>query len=228
MKKKTNKRKKNLWAGRFNEIPSDHMSILNASINFDKKLYEADIEASICHAEMLAGQNIIKTKEYEEIRKGLLQVKKEIKNNKIIFKNELEDIHTHIETRLIEIIGSIGKKLHTARSRNDQVATATKIWARDQCKEIDGLLKTLQESFLNKAKKHIGDIMPGFTHLQPAQPILLSHHLLAYVNMFGRDRENYSSLRRHNFSPLGSAALAGTTFNINSIMECFCLTTYIA
>ena len=191
------------------------MSILNASINFDKKLYEADIEASICHAEMLASQHIIKTKEYEEIKKGLLQVKKEIKNNKIIFKNELEDIHTHIETRLIEIIGSIGKKLHTARSRNDQVATATKIWARDQCKEIDGLLKTLQESFLNKAKKHIGDIMPGFTHLQPAQPILLSHHLLAYVNMFGRDRENYSSLRRHNFSPLGSAALAGTTFNIN-------------
>ena len=215
MKKKTNKRKKNLWAGRFNETPSEHMSILNASINFDKKLYEADIEASICHAEMLASQHIIKTKEYEEIKKGLLQVKKEIKNNKIIFKNELEDIHTHIETRLIEIIGSIGKKLHTARSRNDQVATATKIWARDQCKEIDGLLKTLQESFLNKAKKHIGDIMPGFTHLQPAQPILLSHHLLAYVNMFGRDRENYSSLRRHNFSPLGSAALAGTTFNIN-------------
>ena len=215
MKKKTNKRKKNLWAGRFSETPSDHMSILNASINFDKKLYEADIEASICHAEMLASQNIIKTKEYEEIRKGLLQVKKEIKNNKIIFKNELEDIHTHIETRLIEIIGSIGKKLHTARSRNDQVATATKIWAREQCKEIDGLLKKLQESFLKKAKKHIGDIMPGFTHMQPAQPILLSHHLLAYVNMFGRDRENYSSLRRHNFSPLGSAALAGTTFNIN-------------
>ena len=215
MKKKKNKRKKNLWAGRFSETPSDHMSILNASINFDKKLYEADIEASICHAEMLASQHIIKTKEYEEIRKGLLQVKKEIKNNKIIFKNELEDIHTHIETRLIEIIGSIGKKLHTARSRNDQVATATKIWAREQCKEIDGLLKKLQESFLKKAKKHIGDIMPGFTHMQPAQPILLSHHLLAYVNMFGRDRENYSSLRRHNFSPLGSAALAGTTFNIN-------------
>tara|TARA_A100001011_G_C14267857_1_gene825560 strand:- start:552 stop:1952 length:1401 start_codon:yes stop_codon:yes gene_type:complete len=215
MKKKTNKRKKNLWAGRFNETPSDHMCILNASINFDKKLYEADIEASICHAEMLAGQHIIKTKEYEEIRKGLLQVKEEIKNNKITFKNELEDIHTHIETRLIEIIGSIGKKLHTARSRNDQVATATKIWAREQCKEIDGLLKKLQESFLKKAKKHIGDIMPGFTHMQPAQPILLSHHLLAYVNMFGRDRENYSSLRRHNFSPLGSAALAGTTFNIN-------------
>ena len=111
-------------------MPSEHMSIINASIAFDKKLYEADIEASICHAEMLANQNIIKIDESEQIKKGLLQIKKEIKNNKIIFKNELEDIHTHIETRLIEIIGATGKKLHTARSRNDQVATATKIWAR--------------------------------------------------------------------------------------------------
>ena len=215
MKKNTNKRKKNLWAGRFEEVPSDNMAFLNASINFDKKLYEADIEASVCHAEMLANQNIIKVKEYEQIKKGLLRIKKEIKNNKIIFKNELEDIHTHIEARLIEIIGATGKKLHTARSRNDQVATATKIWTREQCKEIDALLKKLQGSLLVKAKKHLNDIMPGFTHLQPAQPILLSHHLLAYVNMFGRDRENYFSLRRHNFSPLGSAALAGTTFNIN-------------
>tara|TARA_B100001989_G_scaffold250919_1_gene228978 strand:- start:5731 stop:7131 length:1401 start_codon:yes stop_codon:yes gene_type:complete len=215
MKKNTNKRKKNLWAGRFEEVPSDNMAFLNASINFDKKLYEADIEASVCHAEMLANQNIIKVKEYEQIKKGLLRIKKEIKNNKIIFKNELEDIHTHIEARLIEIIGATGKKLHTARSRNDQVATATKIWTREQCKEIDALLKKLQGSLLVKAKKHLKDIMPGFTHLQPAQPILLSHHLLAYVNMFGRDRENYFSLRRHNFSPLGSAALAGTTFNIN-------------
>ena len=191
------------------------MAFLNASINFDKKLYEADIEASVCHAEMLANQNIIKIQESEQIKKGLLQIKKEIKNNKITFKNELEDIHTHIEARLIEIIGSTGKKLHTARSRNDQVATATKIWTREQCKEIDALLKKLQSSLLVKAKKHLNDIMPGFTHLQPAQPILLSHHLLAYVNMFGRDRENYFSLKRHNFSPLGSAALAGTTFNIN-------------
>ena len=108
----------------------------------------------------------------------------------------------------------LGKKLHTARSRNDQVSTATKIWAREECIKVDILLKNYKLSF-KKAEKHINDIMPGFTHLQPAQPILLSHHLLAYVNMFGRDRENYSSLRRHNFSPLGSAALAGTTFNIN-------------
>ena len=142
MKKNTNKRKKNLWAGRFEEVPSDNMAFLNASINFDKKLYEADIEASVCHAEMLANQNIIKVKEYEQIKKGLLRIKKEIKNNKIIFKNELEDIHTHIEARLIEIIGATGKKLHTARSRNDQVATATKIWTREQCKEIDALLKS--------------------------------------------------------------------------------------
>ena len=216
MKKKINKRKKNLWSGRFNEVPSNFMSALNASINFDKKLYNADIKASIYHAEMLANQNIIKKQEAEKIKKGLLKVSQEIKNNKMIFKNELEDIHTHIETRLIELIGSTAKKLHTARSRNDQVATATKIWAREECKTIDALLQKLQKSLLDKASKHINDIMPGFTHLQPAQPILLSHHLLAYVNMFGRDRQNYASLiSRHNFSPLGSAALAGTTFNIN-------------
>merc|ERR1711991_603559 len=134
---------------------------------------------------MLANQNIIRLNECEQIKKGLIQIKKEIKNNKISFKNELEDIHTHIETRLIELIGSTGKKLHTARSRNDQVATATKIWTREQSKIIDGLLKRLQKSLLTKAKKHIKDVMPGFTHLQPAQPVLLSHHLLAYVNMFG-------------------------------------------
>ncbi len=215
MKKNINKRKKNLWAGRFSDIPSDHMAILNASINFDKKLYKADIEASICHAEMLASCNIIKTDEFLKIKKGLLQIRKEFDDNKIVFKSELEDIHTHIEARLIEIIGSTGKKLHTARSRNDQVATATKIWAREECKEIDSLLQKLQKSLLTKAKNHINDVMPGFTHLQPAQPILLSHHLLAYVNMFGRDRENYYTLQRHNYSPLGSAALAGTTFNIN-------------
>ena len=146
--------------GRFGRGPPDNMNFLNASINFDKKLYEADIEASVCHAEMLANQNIIKIKEAEQIKKGLLQIKKEIKNNKIIFKNELEDIHTHIEARLIEIIGATGKKLHTARSRNDQVATATKIWTRE-CKEINVLLKKLQSSLLVKAKKHLNDIMPG-------------------------------------------------------------------
>ena len=216
MKNKTNKRKKNLWAGRFNDTPSDIMSNLNASISFDKKLYDADIRASISHAEMLANQNIISPKEAKLIIEGLLKIKDEIKNNKMKFKNELEDIHTHIEARLIDLIGLAGKKLHTARSRNDQVATTTKIWAREECFFIDILLKNLQEALLNKATKHIYDIMPGFTHLQPAQPILLSHHLLAYVNMFGRDRENYKSLiERHNFSPLGSAALAGTTFNIN-------------
>ena len=216
MKKKINKRKKNLWAGRFSEKPSNSMSTLNASINFDKKLYEADIKASIYHAEMLANQNIIKKHEAEKIKSGLLKVRHEIKNNKMVFNNDLEDIHTHIEARLIELIGSTGKKLHTARSRNDQVATATKVWARDECRTIDILLKNLQKSLLDKATNHINDIMPGFTHLQPAQPILLPHHLLAYVNMFGRDRENCMSLiSRHNLSPLGSAALAGTTFDIN-------------
>ncbi len=215
MKKKINKRKKNLWAGRFSQKPSMDMSILNASINFDKKLYAADIKASMYHAEMLANQKIIKLEEAKKIKIGLLKIKQEIENNKMTFKTDLEDIHTHIEVRLIELIGTMGKKLHTARSRNDQVATATKIWAREECTEINMLLKRLQESLLEKASRHLNDIMPGFTHLQPAQPVLLSHHLLAYVNMFGRDRENNFDLKRHNFSPLGSAALAGTTFNIN-------------
>ena len=216
MKNKINKRKKNFWAGRFSEKPSDIMTHLNASINFDKKLYDADIKASIYHAEMLANQSIINKKEASLIKAGLLKIKKEIKENKMKFRNELEDIHTHIEVRLIELIGVTGKKLHTARSRNDQVATASKIWLRDECANIDMLLKKLQKILLDKASAHIKDIMPGFTHLQPAQPILLAHHLLAYVNMFGRDRENYSHLSdRHNLSPLGGAALAGTTFDIN-------------
>ncbi len=215
MKIKINKSKKNLWSGRFKENPSDSMIELNASIKFDKKLFEADIKASMHHAKMLANNNIITENEANKIKIGLSKVRSEIKNNKMNFKNELEDIHTHIESRLIELIGPVAKKLHTARSRNDQVATSTKIWAREECSKVDNLLKDLQESLLKKASKHLNDIMPGFTHLQPAQPILLSHHLLAYVNMFGRDRENISSLKRHNLSPLGSAALAGTTFNIN-------------
>ncbi|MEC8100466.1 MAG: argininosuccinate lyase [Pseudomonadota bacterium] len=215
MKNKINKRKKNLWAGRFKDIPADNMTTLNASIKFDKKLYKADIQASIYHAEMLANQGIIKKNDAEKIKKGLLKVKKEIENNKMIFKNDLEDIHTHVENRLTQLIGPLGKSLHTARSRNDQVATATKIWSREECEKINILLKNLQRVLLEKAIIHKNDIMPGFTHLQPAQPILLSHHLLAYVNMFGRDRENNLSLERHNFSPLGSAALSGTTFNIN-------------
>ena len=217
MKKKINKKNsKNLWSGRFEESPSETMLRINSSISFDKTLYEQDISASKVHATMLSNQSIITKEELKKILNGLTKIEKEIKYNKMQFSDKLEDIHTHIESRLIELIGSLGKKLHTARSRNDQVATDTKIWLREQNKLIDKYLKKLQLSLIEKAEANIFTYMPGFTHLQVAQPITLAHHLLAYVNMFGRDRANNKSLiERHNYSPLGSAALAGTTFNIN-------------
>ena len=217
MKKKINKKNsKNLWSGRFEESPSETMLRINSSISFDKTLYEQDISASKVHATMLSNQSIITKEELKKILNGLTKIEKEIKYNKMQFSDKLEDIHTHIESRLIELIGSLGKKLHTARSRNDQVATDTKIWLKEQNRLIDKYLKKLQLSLIEKAEANIFTYMPGFTHLQVAQPITLAHHLLAYVNMFGRDRANNKSLiERHNYSPLGSAALAGTTFNIN-------------
>jgi len=214
MKKES--KNKNFWGGRFLQSPSKLMVKINSSINFDKKLYVQDILASKAHVSMLGNQNIISNAEKSKIIKALDKIEKEIKNSKMVFSDKLEDIHTHIEKRLIDLIGPLGKKLHTARSRNDQIATDIKLWLREENKILDLLLKNLQESLINKAEKHINDIMPGFTHLQAAQPITLGHHLLAYVNMFGRDRQNSSSLlERHNYSPLGSAALAGTTFDIN-------------
>ena len=217
MKKKINKKNtKNLWGGRFIESPSETMVRINSSIGFDKKLFKQDIIASKIHATMLSNQNIITERELKKILNGLTKIEKEIRQNKMQFNDKLEDIHTHIETRLIELIGTLGKKLHTARSRNDQIATDTKIWLREENRLLDKYLKSLQLSLIEKAESNIFTYMPGFTHLQVAQPITLAHHLLAYVNMFGRDRENNKSLiERHNYSPLGSAALAGTTFNIN-------------
>jgi argininosuccinate lyase len=189
---------------------------INSSIGYDKKLFDEDIEASKAHATMLCNQKIISEIELKKLILTLDIIRKELKQNKIKFDDKLEDIHTHIEARLIQLIGPLGKKLHTARSRNDQVITDVKLWLRKQNKLIDNLLKNLQLSLLKKAENNIYSYMPGFTHLQVAQPITLAHHFLAYVNMFGRDRENNKHLiERHNYSPLGSAALAGTTFNIN-------------
>ncbi len=207
---------KNYWGGRFIENPSKEMIKINASIKFDKKLYKHDILASKAHATMLCNQNLISEIEKNKILKALDKIEKQISTSKLKFVDDLEDIHTHIEDRLIQLLGSLGKKLHTARSRNDQVATGLKLWLKDELAQINLLLKNLQTSLLDKAEGNINNIMPGFTHLQAAQPITLAHHLLAYVNMFGRDRENLEALvERHNYSPLGSAALAGTTFNIN-------------
>ena len=215
-KTKTNNKNKKFWDGRFLDGPAKIMTKINASIHFDKELYRQDILASKVHAAMLSEQKIITESEKKKIISALDKIEIEIKKNKMQFNDELEDIHTHIESRLIEIIGSTGKKLHTARSRNDQVATDVKLWIKEKNNSLGELLKTLQKTLLAKAENHVLDIMPGFTHLQAAQPISLAHHLLAYVNMFGRDIDNSKSLvLRHNYSPLGAAALAGTTFNIN-------------
>lgn len=214
MKKKL--KNKNYWGGRFVNSPAETMVEINSSIRFDNKLFKQDILASKAHAIMLSNQNIISKSEKNSILKALDKIEKEIANSKMKFKNELEDIHTHIEDRLIKLLGPLGKRLHTARSRNDQVATDLKLWVRDENNKINLFLQNLQGVLISKSEKHISDIMPGFTHLQIAQPVTLAHHLLAYVNMFGRDRENLVSLaKRHNYSPLGSAALAGTTFKIN-------------
>lgn len=215
MKKIVKKKEKNLWAGRFKENPSKLMVDMNASIHFDNKLYVQDILSSKQHAQMLSNNSIITTSEGKKIIDGLEKVKIEMDKGKIAFDPILEDIHTHIEKRLIELIGPVAKKLHTARSRNDQVITSLKMWIRDQNTKLDNLLQRLQVELIHQAENHFDTIMPGFTHLQPAQPVTLGHHLLAYVNMFGRDRENLWALVRHNKSPLGSAALAGTSFKIN-------------
>tara|TARA_B100001057_G_C22806758_1_gene933772 strand:+ start:456 stop:1859 length:1404 start_codon:yes stop_codon:yes gene_type:complete len=205
-----------IWGGRFQGKSSDNLVKLNSSISFDKNLYAQDIEGSIAHAEMLSKQKIILKKDFLEIKSGLLKIKKEIETNKFKFKIELEDIHMNIESRLIELIGESGKKLHTARSRNDQVVTDFKMWIRSDLDLISELLKQLQEKFIIQAEENYETLMPGYTHLQVAQPITFGHHLLAYVEMFGRDRTRIQDCRnRMNECPLGSAALAGTSYPID-------------
>ena len=214
------KRKKSLksaiWGGRFEGRSSDDLIKFNSSISFDKNLYAQDIEGSIAHAEMLSKQKIILKKDFLEIKSGLLKIKKEIESNKFKFKIELEDIHMNIESRLIELIGESGKKLHTARSRNDQVVTDFKMWIRSDLDSIMELLKQLQEKLIIQAEDNYDSLMPGYTHLQVAQPVTFGHHLLAYVEMFGRDRARIQDCRnRMNECPLGSAALAGTSYPID-------------
>ena len=212
--KKTSKNK--VWGGRYTDPTNKEMLSFNSSINFDKKLYSQDIKVSLVHAEMLAKQKIILKKDFSEIKSGLLKIKKEIENDVFVFKNELEDIHMNIETRLIELIGEAGKKLHTARSRNDQVITDLKMWVRDEIEVIENLLKELQKSFIIQAEKNYDVLMPGYTHLQVAQPITYGHHMLAYVEMFGRDRSRLLDCKKRlNECPLGAAALAGTSYPID-------------
>ena len=205
-----------MWGGRFSSSPAMIMEEINASIDFDKRLWRHDILASKAHAAMLAANGIITKKEGEEIARGLDKIAVEIEAGKFAFRRSLEDIHLNVESRLAELIGPIAGKLPTARSRNDQVATDFRLYVRDEIDAIDALLAGLQLTLADKALAHAATVMPGFTHLQTAQPVTFGHHLLAYVEMFARDRGRFADGRKRlNESPLGAAALAGTSFAID-------------
>src|SRR3989338_2619710 len=204
------------WSGRFTQKTDKLVEEFNASISFDKRLYKHDIIGSIAHARMLAKVGIIKKREAERIISGLKAIEKEIEAGKFRFTSDMEDIHMAIEKRLIEKTGPVGGKLHTARSRNDQVALDVRLYLRDEVKETQGLIRGLQQSLVDVAKKNLGCIMPGYTHLQRAQPILFSHHLLAYYEMLKRDFERLDDcFKRINVMPLGSGALAGSPYPLN-------------
>ncbi len=204
------------WSGRFKEKTADIVEKYTESISFDKRLWKHDIEGSIAHTKMLAKQGIISNDDSQKIIKGLLEIKEAIEAGKFQFNIELEDIHMNIEAALIEKIGEVGGKLHTARSRNDQVALDLRLYLREEIKVIISLIKRLELVFVELAEKNLTVVMPGYTHMQRAQPILLSHHLMAYAHMFDRDRLRFEdSLKRVNILPLGSCALAGTSLNID-------------
>ena len=205
-----------IWGGRFAAGPAQIMEEINASIGFDQRLYAQDIAASKAHAAMLAAQGIISEDDLAAITGGLDTLLVEIESGDFLFSAALEDIHMNVESRLRELIGEAAGRLHTARSRNDQVATDFRLWVRDTLDGLDQGLQDFQKVILDCAEEHAGTIMPGYTHLQTAQPVTLGHHLLAYVEMIGRDRSRVADCRlRLNESPLGSGALAGTSFPID-------------
>jgi argininosuccinate lyase len=205
-----------MWGGRFGAGPDPIMEEINASIDFDRHLYRQDIAASKAHAAMLAKAGIITAQDAKRIAHGLDTIVSEIEAGKFKFKRALEDIHMNVESRLGELIGPAAGRLHTARSRNDQVATDFRLWVRDAVDGIDAALAAYQRALAEKALKHAATVMPGFTHLQTAQPVTFGHHLLAYVEMAARDRGRFKDARaRLNESPLGSGALAGTSFPID-------------
>lgn len=211
--------KSSIWGGRFSSGPSQLMQDINASIGYDQRLFRQDIAGSKAHAAMLAHCNIISAKDLAAIYDGLEQISTEIESGDFTFSPELEDIHMNIETRLAEIVGEPARRLHTARSRNDQVATDFKLWVRMLLDNVDAALADLQVALIAKAEAHVETLMPGYTHLQTAQPITFGFHLMAYVEMLGRDRSRFADARaRLNESPLGAAALAGTSFPIDRHM----------
>ncbi|GGL54019.1 argininosuccinate lyase [Wenxinia marina] len=208
-----------MWGGRFAAGPDAIMEAINASIGFDRRLARQDIEGSRAHAAMLAATGILTDSDAESIREGLLTVLSEIEGGDFAFSTALEDIHMNVEARLTELIGEPARRLHTGRSRNDQVALDFRMWVRDQCDAADGALAALQRALLAQAEAGADWVMPGFTHLQVAQPVTWGHHMLAYVEMLARDRGRFADARRRmNECPLGAAALAGTSFPIDRHM----------
>ncbi|WP_394790159.1 lyase family protein, partial [Rhodoferax sp.] len=209
-------KKSEAWSALFSEPMSDLVKRYTSSVFFDKRLWQADIAGSLAHAEMLAAQNIIAAQDYADIQRGLAQISGDIESGNFEWKLDLEDVHLNIEARLTQLVGDAGKRLHTGRSRNDQVATDVRLWLRGEMDLIQGLLTELQLALVTIAEKNVEVVMPGFTHLQVAQPVSFGHHMLAYVEMFARDAERMLDVRRRvNRLPLGAAALAGTSYPLD-------------
>jgi argininosuccinate lyase len=208
--------KSQAWSALFSEPMSELVQRYTASVFFDKRLWQADIEGSLAHAAMLAAQKIISAADLAAIEKGMAQIRAEIESGAFEWKLELEDVHLNIEARLTQLVGDAGKRLHTGRSRNDQVATDVRLWLRGEIDLVSGLLTDLQKALLGLAEANMDVILPGFTHLQVAQPVSFGHHMLAYVEMFARDHERLQDVRRRtNRLPLGAAALAGTSYPLD-------------
>ncbi|MCF8045612.1 MAG: argininosuccinate lyase [Desulfarculaceae bacterium] len=205
-----------LWGGRFTESTDRMVERLNASIHFDKRLYARDIEGSIAHLEMLASESIITDEESTALKKGLLKVKEKIESGSMVYSDALEDIHMHVESELGKECPDISRKLHTARSRNDQIALDVRLYLKDELNEILALFKKLQKEIAKLAQANLDVVMPGYTHMQRAQPVLFAHHMMAYFEMFKRDTQRMEDcLERTDSMPLGTAALAGTTYPVN-------------
>ena len=211
-----NKKTDKLWGGRFSEATDEFVEQFTASVQFDKRLYQYDIEGSIAHARMLNKVDVLTAEEFQQIESGLVAIREDIAANQFEWSIELEDVHMNIEAALTERIGEVGKKLHTGRSRNDQVATDIRLYVRDRIDALCGLLTQLQTSLIDLAEREAETILPGFTHLQTAQPVSFGHHMLAWYEMLDRDFDRLQDCRKRvNISPLGAAALAGTTFPID-------------
>ncbi len=209
-------KKSQAWSALFSEPMNDLVKRYTSSVFFDKRLWQADIAGSLAHADMLAAQKIISSEDLASIQKGLAQISSEIEAGNFEWKLDLEDVHLNIEARLTTLVGDAGKRLHTGRSRNDQVATDVRLWLRGEIDLIGDLLTNLQKALLTIAQKNVDVIMPGFTHLQVAQPVSFAHHMLAYIEMFKRDAERMQDVRRRvNVLPLGAAALAGTSYPLD-------------